>query len=667
MESIKNPRKFLSAAKEVSLTKPIILIKAGRTKESAKAAVSHTGSLSVSDEVLDAACDRVGILRVESISELFSMAEIFSKQPIPKGPNLSIITNAGGPGVVATDELVKRGGKLAKLDKKTIEQLNKILPASWSHNNPIDILGDADADLYEKTLKIISKDKNSDGILVILTPQYMTDPTDVAKKLKKFANIKKPIFASWMGEETVKKGRDVLADCNIPVFLFPDAACKAFTYMWKYSYNLKSIYETPAALDIGIDEKRYKKHKKVSKILKVAKDENRTILDEYESKKVLEAFEIPTTPTYIAKTKKEALNSAKKIGFPVVLKIYSKSITHKSDIGGVKLNLKNQKEVEKAFFDILKSAEKYKKNSFLGVTIQPMVSLKGFELIVGSYVDKEFGPVILFGAGGEFVEIFKDKSIALPPLNSNLAKKVIEKTKIFEALKGFRGRKKVNIEHLETILIRFSNLILEYPEIKECDINPLLASEDRMLALDARIVLHENREKLKESAVCPYPILYTKFIKINKKEVVIRPIRPEDESLVRSFLKNLSKNRITQNFSEKLKDNSYLSKTEISRICFTDYCKEITLVAQIDKKIIGIVRLTKIPCKNEATFALIWRGKKIGEILLKHLIEIAKKEKLIKIKAKMLDGNSPMEKLCRKIGFHTKLLKNNMIRAEMKL
>ncbi|MDE3047377.1 MAG: acetate--CoA ligase family protein, partial [Verrucomicrobiota bacterium] len=537
MESIGNPRSFLSAAREVSLTKPIILIKAGRSAESAKAAASHTGALAGSDEAFSAALKRVGVLRVDTIAELFSLTESLAKQPRPKGPHLTIVTNAGGPGVIATDALVASGGKLAALSKQSMDELNAFLPAPWSHNNPVDILGDADSTRYAKAIEIIAKDPDTDGILVILTPQDMTDSVGTAEQLKRFAHIGKPILASWMGAKSVAKGDAILTEEGIPSFSFPDLACKTFANMWNYTFNLTQIYETPKAVPSET------KHRDLEAMFKKVLSENRTILDEVESKKVLASYNIPCTPTEVAHNPKEAAQLAKGMGFPVVLKVYSKTITHKTDVGGVKLNLPSVEAVEKAYQEIESSVYKLVgKEHFQGVTVQPMIKLEGYELILGSTVDLEFGPVMLFGSGGQLVEVYKDRALGLPPLTTTSAKRMMEQTKIFEALKGVRGRKAIDLKKLEEILVQFSNLIVEQPWIKECDINPLLASPDRLIALDARVILHDpktKKEDLPKPAIRPYPVQYVEHWKLSDgTPVTIRPIRPDDEPAMTRFHKD---------------------------------------------------------------------------------------------------------------------------------
>src|SRR5687768_3979681 len=391
MESIGDARAFLSAAREVALTKPIIVIKAGRTEAAAKAAASHTGSLTGSDEVLDAAFRRTGVLRVQSIADLFYMAEVLSKQPRPKGPRLTILTNAGGPGVLATDALITTGGELATVSEGTIQELNKILPAAWSHNNPIDILGDAPPERYAKALEIAARDPNSDGLLVILTPQDMTDPTQTAEALKQYAKIDdKPVIASWMGGPDVGAGEMILNRANIPTFSYPDTAARAFTYMWKYTYNLRGLYETPT---LPTDDDGGPDRDIAASIINGVRKTGRTILTEYESKNLLSSYGIPTVKTEIAATEQEAVKAADSIGYPIVLKLYSLTITHKTDVGGVKLNLADANAVRRAFNEIKTGVtQKAGAQHFQGVTVQPMLKLEGYEIIVGSSIDPQFGP-----------------------------------------------------------------------------------------------------------------------------------------------------------------------------------------------------------------------------------------------------------------------------------
>lgn len=511
MESIGDARAFLSAAREVTLTKPIIVLKAGRSDEGSKAAASHTGALTGSDDVLQAAFRRAGVVRVNSISDLFYMAEVLSKQPRPRGPKLTILTNAGGPAVIATDALIAVGGELTTLSPDSLDALNRFLPAHWSGGNPIDILGDADPERYQRAAEIALADPNSDGLLVILAPQGMTNPAEVAERLKPHAHAHvKPLLASWMGGTSVAGGEAVLNTAGIPTFAYPDTATRIFTLMWRYAYNLRGIYETPVLADGPQEESEARG--KIRTIIEAARSRGRTLLTEYESKQILTLCGIPAVETRIARSEDEAAAAAAAIGFPVVVKLHSETITHKTDVGGVKLNLGDQDAVRQAYRAIKSSVtERAGSESFQGVTVQPMWKAKGYELIVGSATDAQFGPVVAFGSGGELVEVYRDRALALPPLNTTLANRLLEQTRIFKALTGVRGRKPVDIAALEALLVRFSRLIVDNPEIKESDINPLVASADQIIALDARFVLHEKNilaSALPKPAVRPYPVQY---------------------------------------------------------------------------------------------------------------------------------------------------------------
>jgi len=665
MESIGDARAFLSAAREVALTKPIIVIKPGRTEAAAKAAASHTGSLTGSDEVLQAAFQRVGVLRVEAISELFDMAEVLGKQPRPKGPRLTIVTNAGGPSVIATDMLISSGAQLADLTPETMAAFNAILPPTWSHNNPVDIIGDAKPELYAKSLEIASKDPNTDGILVILTPQAMTDPTATAQCLVPYAHIpNKPVLASWMGADIVAKGEDILNAAQIPTFKYPDRAAKAFYYMWRYSENLRQLYETPAMPQD--DAHGEIDREKAATIIAEVRKSGRTLLTEFESKKLLAAYGIPTVETHIATSEGDAVKQAARLGFPVVLKLHSETITHKTDVGGVQLNLRTASAVRQAWKAIESSCvKKVGKEHFQGVTVQPMIKLDGYEIIIGSSLDPQFGPVLLFGTGGQLVEVFKDRALGLPPLNATLARRMMERTKIYTALKGVRGRKATNIAAIEQLLVRFSQLVVEQPWISEIDINPLLVSAERIFALDGRVVLHDLKtpeSKLPHPAIRPYPIQYATPWKLkNKTPIFIRPIKPEDEPLMVKFHETLSEESVYNRYFAALKLSQRVAHERLTRICFNDYDREIALVAELkvhkgeEKKVLGVGRLSKQHGGSNAEFAVLvsdeWQRQGLGCELLKRLIEIGRVEKLARISGVILAENHAMQHICRKVGF----------------
>ena len=487
MESIGDSPSFLSAARKVAALKPIVVIKAGRSQEGSRAAASHTGAMTGSDEAYDAAFRRCGVLRVQSIGELFHMADVLGKQPRPRGPRLTILTNAGGPGVLATDALLQNHGVLASLSADTEKALNSFLPPHWSHANPIDILGDADAERYGHALNVALADPETDGVLAILAPQGMTDPRLVAERVRTRDALGKPLLASWMGGVEVAIGRQTLQSCNVPVFSFPEDGARAFQLMWRHSENLHSLEEGPLSID---DKTSNHLRPPIDDIVMQALSHGRTLLTEIESKAVLDRYSIPTVRTRLAKCETEAITRAEELGYPVVLKLHSETVTHKSRVGGVRLNLANREQVRRAYCAIADEVTLSASSSaFMGVTVQPMIQAEGLELIVGSVVDDQFGPLLAFGAGGKLVEIYRDRAVELPPVTTNLARRMMSRTNIFRAIKGMRGNKAIGVNAVAALLVNFSNLVMAQPRIREIEINPLLATVDGLLALDARIVL----------------------------------------------------------------------------------------------------------------------------------------------------------------------------------
>lgn len=689
METIGDARSFLSAAREVALTKPIIVIKSGRTEAAANAAASHTGALVGSDAVLDAAFRRCGVLRVDAIAELFDVAEVLAKQNrLPQGPKLTIITNAGGPGVLTTDALIKSGGQLATLSDDTRQALDQILPTHWSHRNPIDILSDADSERYTQTLDIAAKDPNGDGLLVILTPQAMTNPTHTAEQLKTYAQqINKPVLASWMGGAEVMEGEAILNQVSIPTYPYPDAAARLFTFMWRYSYNLRALYETPTlATDWqhnGADPSP------VATLLASVQQQGRALLTEAESKQVLAAYGIPVVQTLKATSVEAAIDCANQIGYPVVLKLNSETITHKTDVGGVKLNLNNAEAVQQAYQAIEASVtEKVSAEAFGGVTVQAMINCDdSYELILGSSIDPQFGPVLLFGAGGQMLEIMRDSAIALPPLTTTLARRLLERTHIYTALQGIRGRTAVDLEQLEQILVRFSQLIVEQPQIKEIDINPLLAapadaaSVHTLQALDARVVLQPADVKpadLPKPAIRPYPSQYcSDWTMKDGRSVAIRPIGPEDEPLIVQFHQTLSEESVYLRYFHLMKLSQRTAHERLTRICFIDYDRQIALVvdhensATGEHEILGVGRLTRLHGTHDAEFAMLVADSAqhlgLGSELLRCLIQIAEQESIERINAEILLENRAMQHVCQKLGFEIQPLGDGLVKAKREI
>jgi acetyltransferase len=686
METIGDARAFLSAAREVAHAKPIIIIKPGRTAGAAKAAASHTGSLTGSDDVLDVAFRRAGTLRVNTIAEMFYMAEVLSKQPRPAGNRLTILTNAGGPGVLATDALITNGGELANLSEKTMEAFNKLLPAAWSRNNPVDILGDASPERYAKALEIAAQDENSDGMLVILTPQSMTDPSQTAEELVPYAKkLGKPVLASWMGGTDIHEGERILNHANIPTFSYPDTAARMFDYMANYAAILDRMYETPMLATSGANAPD---SKKAAAIIEHVRQTGRTILTEYESKQLLAAYRIPTVTTLIAHSEDQAVSLADELGYPVVLKLHSETITHKTDVGGVQLNLKDAAAVRHAYQLIHSTllervGEKDDDGTphFMGVTVQPMINLEGYELILGSSLDPQFGPVLLFGMGGSLVEVFKDSSLGLPPLNTTLARRMMERTKIYTALQGVRGRKSVDMKALEQLLVRFSQLISEQRWIKELDINPLLVDSERLLALDARVLLYGpeiTEDRLPHLAIRPYPSQYTwEFIAKDGSNVTIRPIRAEDEPHMVEFHETLSDRSVYMRYMHPMMLTNRVAHERLSRICHGDYDREITLVADRESagpgelRFLGASRMSKLHGVNASRFTILvsdqTQGLGIGQELMRRLIDVARGEKFDHMEAIMTEDNLAMKKMVKRNGFSIEPAGDGLLKATLKL
>jgi acetyltransferase len=493
----------------------------------------------------------------------------------------------------------------------------------------------------------------------------MTEPTATAEQLKRFAKFNgKPILASWMGGDQVRVGEEILNNAGIPTFPYPDTAMRAFAYMWRYADNLRSLYETPA---VGADsDNQFAKRSQVAKIIRTARRGKRTLLTEVESKEILAAYGISVVDTHIAFSEDEAVKIAESIGSPVVLKVYSATITHKTDVGGVKLNLRGAEAVRRAYRQIQLAVSKHNPGEdFLGVTVEPMIAIDGCELILGSSLDPQFGPVLLFGAGGQRVEVFEDRALALPPLNATLARRVIEQTRIFAALKGGRGRGPVDLEALDQLLVRFSQLVAEQRWIKEIDINPLVVSASGLIALDARMVLHSaevREDELPRPAIRPYPSQYVARCRLRDNTVaILRPIRPEDEPLMIEFHKTLSEQSVRFRYFSLLKLETRIAHERLTRICFNDYDREIALV--IDYKnpqtarheILGVGRLSKLHGLDEAEWAIMisdqWQGHGLGTKLLRLLVEIGRKEKLSRIFAHILSDNSVMRHVSKKVGF----------------
>jgi acetyltransferase len=672
VESIKNPRKFLSATRGFARAKPIVLVKAGRFRESAKAALSHTGALCGEDAVYDGAFRRAGVVRVEAINDLFNCAEALAMQPNPKGPNLTIITNAGGPGIMATDLLIAKNGRLSPLSSETIQALNSVLPSYCSILNPIDLLEEAPADRFKKVMEICFKDPNSDGFLITYTPQGAADPVETANIIVELSRqTKKPILSSFMGSDCCWEARRILQKNGIPTFTTPEQAVSTFLYMYIYTKNLELLYETPEEFPVGISPPTF-----LREVLEKISKERRKVLNPVESLQLLEAYKIPTVETLVAKTPKEAVTVASKLGYPVVLKALSPQIIHKSRAEGVVLNVRSPAQVEEFFKELAERVRKYKPEAdFQGVVIQPMIQNKKCEILIGSKKDPHFGSVIVFGTGGTAVEILKDVSIGFPPLNQVLARRLMEKTAIYKLLES--NKYSVGTK-LEEMLVKFSQVLIHFPEIKEIDINPVIVSENDAVAVDARIVIDTDRN-LKEIqargnlVIAPYPKRFVTQWKLNNgKPVILRPIKPEDETLLLELFQSLSEQTMRFRFFQMIRD---MPHETLTRYCNIDYDREIAMVAEIGKdkrrKIIGVARLILEPGRRRGEFAVVvgdkWQGIGLGSKLVDSIIEIGKDMELKTIGGDILSKNFKMIRLCTKKGFTMEPVDEDMIKATLKL
>ncbi len=659
IESVHNARHFMSGLRAASRLKPVIVIKAGRHAQGSKAAISHTGALIGNDDVFDVALHRAGAVRVNTIEQLFSAAEILSDNYTCKGNRLAVITNGGGAGVMAADRAAERNVVIPELETETNHYLNSVLPESWSHHNPVDILGDATPARYQQVITGCLQDKNVDGLLTILVPVVMSEPKKVAHEVISIAKKSdKPVFACWMGENQVKSSWKLFAKHKLACFKTPESAVDAFSYLADYHRNYQLLLQVPDALSFHIKPDI----NGANLIIESALSERRKILTTIESKAILSAFGIPVTPTSAAYTAEEALIIAESIGFPIVMKILSPDISHKQEVGGVQLNINNAEAVRQFFQSMTEHAKKQKPNAkILGVTIEKMYKKPNDrELMIGMIQDVIFGPVISFGAGGSLVEVMQDRALALPPLNSVIAKKVITQTKAAKLLSAFRNMPAANMQAIENILLRVSEMVCELPQIKEMDINPLIVNEEEAIAVDARIVVDYSSPTLipyGHMAIHPYPRhLISSWQLTDGTSVIIRPIRPEDAELEKEFIKMLSEQTKYFRFRGHLNE---LTPQMLMRFTQIDYDREMALVATHEYKqketFLGIARYTINPDQESCEFAIVvadaWQKKGIGSQLLERLISIAKNSNLKSFTGEVMTQNTDMLTLVKNLGF----------------
>lgn len=658
METLTQARRFMSAARSFARTKPIIVLKVGRSHEGAKAALFHTGSITGNNQIFDAVFKRAGALRVSSIAELFDCARNLSMQRRPTGNRLAIITNAGGPGVIATDALMDQKGVLADLSPETLRILDENMPPFWSRANPIDMLADADPARYSTALKACLRDWNVDGILAILTPQAMTDAAAVARALVEIAkDAYKTVLASFMGEDDVAEGRRILARGKIPAYEKPEDAVRSFLNMVEYQRNLRLLTETPGTIPHAFTPNAAKNRIIISDIA----SSGRVILTAPEVKEILTNYDIPVPKGGLAKNPREARALAADIGFPIVMKIVSPDIIYERDFGGVISDIQSEEEIDPLYARIMNTVRSKAPDACIfGVYIEEMIE-KRYELLIGSKKDPIFGPVIAFGMGGVAVDVFKDTNIGIPPLNMALAQQLIDGTKISTLLKGYRGAAAVDVAAIQYLLYKFAYLVMDFPEIGEIDINPFAVDNRGGVVLDAKIILDEKVigktvKPFSHMVICPYPKEYERTVLIRRgRSVLLRPIRPEDEPLQEELFSTFSEETKRFRFFGPVKESHEM----LARYTQIDYDREMAIIAELSeggkKKMAGVVRLIADPYNETAEYAIVigdpWHKLGLGTVMTRYILEIARARGIKKVYAYVLEDNASMLNLSRKFNF----------------
>jgi len=659
IEGVRNARRFVSGLRAAARVKPVIVMKVGRHPAGSRAAVSHTGAIVGLDDVFDAVVKRAGVVRVGTIGQMVAAAQALAAHVRPRGDRLAIVTNGGGPGVMAADRAADLGLPLAELSPPTLERLKAALPPAWSHGNPIDLIGDADAARYRAAVSACLDDDGVDGVLAILTPQAMTAPAEAAQAVIDAAkDSNKPVLACWMGEEQTAAARRSLLQARIPVFRTPDPAVQMFGHVSSFYRNQRALLQTPgpvaAQVPPDLDTARA--------IVDAALAERREVLSEMESKALLAAFHVPIAKTVVARSAHEAVLIAGETGFPVAMKIDSPDITHKSDVQGVRLNLGSAQAVQAAWQGIMDAAKRLRPEARVnGVTVEPMVRrAHGRELMVGVIRDPVFGPAIVFGTGGTAVEVHRDRAVALPPLNAFLIDEMIRGTRVAKLLGGFRRLPPVDMDALREVLLRVSEMVCELPELAELDINPLIADDAGAIAVDARAVLRpvaSRRDRYGHMAIHPYPAhLVSAWQPHEGPRVTLRPIRPEDAEMEQAFVKNLSAETRYFRFMDTLRE---LTPQMLVRFTQIDYDREMAFVAVVGEggreTEVGVARYVANPDGASCEFALVvadgWQRKGLGRRMMEQLIDVARARGLKAMVGHVLAENRGMLSLCQKLGF----------------
>ncbi len=660
IEGIRDARGFMSGLRSAARMKPVVALKAGRHRGSARAAMSHTGSLVGSDDVFDAALQRAGAVRVQNINQLFAAAQLLANEHRVSGNRLAIVTNGGGPGIMATDRALDLGIEVVQLSAETCRQLDALMPAHGSHGNPVDVAGDAPPERYEHALSLCLSDPDVDGVLVLLTPQAMTHPLQVAERI---IGLKRPahktVLTCWMGHEQIEPSRQLFAQHQIPTFMTPESAVEAFGYLVAYYRNQQLLLQAPGPLkpssEPDVDGARM--------IIEAALGEQRNLLSRLETNAVLAAFGIPVMPVHECRTPNEALAVAETLGFPLAMKINSPDITHKTDVDGVRLNINNVQSVRKTFRELIESVQALRPQARInGVTLECMYHKPhGRELMAGVIRDEVFGPVISFGAGGTMIEVIRDRATALPPLNTLIIDNLINQTRVSKLLGQFRNQPPVDRDAMIQLLRHLSELVCELPQIRELDINPFVASEDGVIVVDARIIADHHSASLDRyahMAIHPYPAHLATRLQIGSgAEILIRPIRPEDASIEKAFVERLSEQAKYFRFMQALHE---LTPQMLVRFTQIDYDREMALIAVTreddEEQEIAVARYIINPDGNSCEFAIVvadaWSHQGIGTQLMQRLIEVARARGLQIMEGEVLSNNRPMLDMARHLGFN---------------
>jgi len=653
IESITHARKFMSAARAAARNKPVIAVKSGRAPEGARAATSHTGALAGADDVYDAALRRAGMLRVESTQALFDAAETLALARPFRGDRLTILTNGGGPGVMATDALIAGGGRLAPLAKQTVDQLDAFLPSTWSHSNPVDIIGDAPVDRYVRTLKLLLDDPQTDAVLMIHAPTAIVPSADIAAACAPVAqSAERNVFSCWMGKAAVEKARNLFVGAGLPTYDTPEEAVDAFLWMVDYRRNQETLAQVPPSILAGSTADM----PAVRSIVQSALAAGTGLLGELDAKKVLQACGIPVVTTRLASSADIAATLAVELGFPVALKIFSPDLSHKSDVGGVALNLQSATAVREAAAAMQARVHRLRPQARLdGFTVQPMVQRPGaHELIVGAATDPTFGPVVLFGEGGTSVEVIGDRAVALPPLNMMLARELISRTRISRLLAAHRDKPAADTDAICRVLMQISQLVSDVPEIVELDLNPLLADADGVIALDARVrVAPASTAGSARLAIRPYPAELEESITLHGRALLLRPIRPEDEPGLSTLIGQCQPGDLHFRFFCVIGD---VPHSKLGRYTQIDYDREMAFIAvNSDNELLGEVRIVTDPDNRNAEFAILVRsetqGKGLGHALLEKMVRYCRSRGTANVFGDVLSSNSRMLELGRSLQF----------------